>query len=180
MTEQWKTIKDYKYFEVSNLGRVREKLTKKIIVQWDNGNGYQKVAVPTNIVAKANNQNKLNVYYNEHGKRLKIKTEYVHRLVALAFIPNPENKPEVDHIDTDRANNFVDNLRWVTESENSLNSITVAKKRNCSQCKAVKCIETGIIYRSTQEIYRQFGKKGIRDYLIGKSKTYCGYHWEYI
>lgn len=45
----------------------------------------------------------------------------VHRLVAETFIPNPENKPEIDHIDRNRANNKVENLRWVTRSENCLN-----------------------------------------------------------
>lgn len=49
---------------------------------------------------------------------------YVHRMVAETFIPNPENKPQVDHIDTNRFNNRIDNLRWVTQSENNLNPIT--------------------------------------------------------
>ena len=48
----------------------------------------------------------------------------VHRLVAEAFIPNPDNKPNVDHIDTDPNNNCVDNLRWVTQHENAMNPLT--------------------------------------------------------
>lgn len=54
---------------------------------------------------------------------------YVHRMVAQAFIPNPENKPQIDHIDTNRVNNILNNLRWCTQSENNLNPISNAKFR---------------------------------------------------
>ena len=55
------------------------------------------------------------------------KQRYVHRLVAQAFIPNPENKREVDHIDNNKTNNDMSNLRWVTHKENQNNAITRAK-----------------------------------------------------
>ena len=59
---------------------------------------------------------KVILYKNGKGKNLKI-----HRLIALHYIPNPENKPCIDHIDRNKTNNNIDNLRWVTPSENSIN-----------------------------------------------------------
>lgn len=58
-----------------------------------------------------------------------VKTIKAHRLVAIAFIPNPMNKPAVDHIDGDPSNNNVSNLRWVTAKENSLNPVTLPRLR---------------------------------------------------
>ncbi len=56
--------------------------------------------------------------YNDNGKRKKMK---FHRLIALAYIPNPLNKPYIDHIDQNKLNNNIENLRWATQSENSQN-----------------------------------------------------------
>ena len=55
-------------------------------------------------------------------KNKKVYTKSIHRLVGQAFIPNPDNKPEVDHIDRNKSNNNVENLRWVNSSENSQNT----------------------------------------------------------
>lgn len=166
MEEIWKDCKYYEdLYEISNLGRVRSKRTNTIIAQHSNGSGYMAVSL----------------YLEPDGRHGKCKREYVHRLVALTFIPNPDNKPQVDHIDTVRSNNEVSNLRWVTPSENNNNCITKAKMiANSPSAKKVLCIETGKIYNSTQEIARQFKKAGIRDHLTGHTKTYCGYHWKYL
>lgn len=63
----------------------------------------------------------------------------VHRLVALTFIPNPENKPEIDHIDGNPLNNDVSNLRWVTRSENEMNPITRDRLSKVRKGRRVTC-----------------------------------------
>ena len=110
--EIWKPIKDFEgYYEVSNIGRVRSLNYKrtgkeKILTNIEDYKGY------------------LEVVLTKNGKRKQFK---VHRLVAEAFIPNPENKPCIDHINTIKSDNRVENLRWVTYKENSNNEKTLEK-----------------------------------------------------
>lgn len=108
--EIWKTYPDYSFVEVSNLGRVRTKdryvsngknskrLVKgQVLKQWDNGRGY------------------LRVRFCVNGKQINL---YVHRMVAVCFIPNPNNLPEVNHKDNNPINNRWDNLEWCTREYN--------------------------------------------------------------
>lgn len=115
--EVWKPINGYsERYEVSNYGRVRSKdmivngrlkdchkIKGRILKPCNDREGYE------NVVLCINQQRK---------------TFRLHRLVAIAFIPNPENMPEIDHIDANRSNNKVDNLRWSTRKTNSNNPIT--------------------------------------------------------
>lgn len=64
-----------------------------------------------------------------------ISTECLHRVVATLFIPNPDNKPCIDHINTIKTDNRVENLRWVTWSENTMNPITVQRKADLNKGK---------------------------------------------
>ena len=141
---------------------------------------------------KINGYNAVGLYRS--GKRYVF---LVHRLVAAAFIPNPDNKPCVDHIDGDRTNNHADNLRWVTYLENNNNPIT--KKRLSENnaknmqgkkgvlhpnSKPVKMMKNGICLKTYQSIHLA-KKDGFNDTLIircckGRMKKHKGYNWEYI
>ena len=102
IAEVWKDIQGYEcLYQVSNLGRVKSLRRSKIRKLCKDRGGY------------------LCVSLKKHGT---VKLCKVHRLVAIAFIPNPENKPQVDHINRIRNDNRVCNLRWVTNTENQYNS----------------------------------------------------------
>ena len=96
--EEWQKIEEYENYEVSNLGNIRNKKTNRILKICIKG-GY---------------------YSTGLSKNSKLKTYDVHRLVAKAFIKNPENKLQVNHIDKNSLNNNVSNLEWVTNKENSI------------------------------------------------------------
>lgn len=102
----------------------------------------------------------------------KYSTEYVHRLVAKAFIPNPNNKPQVNHKDSNRKNNHVDNLEWVTNQENTIHgfehgfavSNALGKKRgDSSQYHSVSFDPTK--QRYVASVYDRTTKKPIRKYF---------------
>ena len=118
MEEEWRDVVGYEgLYQVSNLGRVRTldyRRTGKIRILkqcWDS-DGYCRVAL-----------------FPKEGLRRKSKSAFVHRLVGAAFIPNPEQKAEIDHINGTRNDNRVENLRWATRKENDNNPICLRKKR---------------------------------------------------
>lgn len=88
-------------YEVSDTGSVRNKITGHILIPQEDKKGY------------------LRVRLSLHNKKA---TAKVHRLVAVAFIPNPEGKPQVNHKNTDKHNNRVSNLEWVTNGENQIHA----------------------------------------------------------
>lgn len=106
--EVWKPVKEYNY-EVSSLGRVRNTSNNKILSLFDkNRMGYYRVIL------------------FKDGQR---KRHFVHRLVAETFLENIENKPQVNHKDGNKQNNNVENLEWVSQSENMKHSYYVLKNK---------------------------------------------------
>lgn len=100
-------------YQVSTLGYVRNKITGKILVPEVSKNGYYRVGL----------------YYRDKNGTLCHKKYSVHRLVAIAFIPNPENLPEVNHKDGRKYHNYVHNLEWMSSSENDYHAYRTGLKR---------------------------------------------------
>ena len=107
MEEIFKDIPGYEgRYQVSNLGNVRSMRTMKIRQPCPHTKGYLKTDL------------------RKDGKR---EMAFIHRLVALTFIPNPDNLPEVNHKDGDKTNNRVENLEWVTTQQNAIHNRQLRK-----------------------------------------------------
>ena len=112
MQEIWKDIKDFEgLYQVSNLGRVKS-LPRFI----NNNSKNNKIGFYSKErILKPSKKKYAIVVLSKNGKTYSF---YIHILVAKAFLPNPDNLPEVDHLDGNKLNNHVDNLEWVTSKEN--------------------------------------------------------------
>lgn len=127
MCEIWKEIPGYEgYYEASSFGRIRS-VVRTIKC------GYGKVReIPSKIrVQRSNNGGYCMVYVSVENKQ---KNCTVHRLVASTFIPNPENKKEVNHKDGNKRNNLIENLEWVTHAENGHHAWEIGLRRRILPC----------------------------------------------
>lgn len=156
MTEQWIDVKGYEgLYQVSNLGNVKSlprKGTKgKILKQHIKFGGYLAVALT---------------------KNHKTKWFRVHRLVLDNFRPNKDSEYlQVDHINSNRIDNRLENLQWLTQTENV--------RKACA--KQIRCVETGKIYNAIIDAARELnlGDSHISQCCRGIRQTCGGYHWEY-
>lgn len=156
---QWKKIKNFENYSVSDTGLVRDDVKCRILKQTPS-DGYLVVSLRTN-----------------DGRRHTVR---VHRLIAEAFIPNTENKPQVNHKDGNGHNNYVDNLEWASSQENIVHAYLTLNRHKPT--KSVRCIETGKTYESIRAAATDIGvfPQHIYSYLHGKCGSVKGYHFEFM
>ena len=161
--EEWKDIEGYEgLYQVSTLGRVRSLY----------GHGGVSVRILKPYIRKTGY---LDVGLFKNGA---YSYKLIHRLVAQAFVPNPENKPVVNHKDEDKTNNQVENLEWCTAEYNN-NYGTRNQRAIKSKMKKVMCIETGVVFDSIKLAREITHIHSIHRAAKGKQKTAGGYHWRY-
>jgi len=186
IAEEWRNIENFPNYQVSNYGNVKRiahtdylgRNRKEFPTKPQNCNGYLRVSLKSNKKAVG---------------------FFIHRLVAQAFIENPEKKLQVNHKDGVRNNNFVGNLEWCTASENMRHSFDVLgrqvwhkgkkgiwskeKLEDIASCTAreVICLDNGVIYKSLSEAERQTGilLQAIYQCCILKNVTAGGFKWSY-
>lgn len=160
MNEVWKQVSWTPKYMVSNLGNVKNAITGKQLAGSVNNKGYIRydLCIDGKRVAKAG-----------------------HRLVAEAFLPKVDGKVYVNHIDGNKTNNRIDNLEWCTCQENSQHAVKVLGMKPVNR-RAIRCVETGIVYSSSYEAERLLG---IHNALInrccnGLRKSTHHLHFEFV
>lgn len=163
MEEIWKDILDFPNYEVSNLGRIRNKKSQCLLTPSANKHGYFHVGL-----------------YNEHGRS----NVFVHRAVAIAFCDGYEPVLQVNHIDGDKSHNIADNLEWCTASENVKHAFDTGLKQPLKHPNAqtIKIVETGEVFDSIRHCALAVNgdRKSIKLCLDKKQDTHHGLHYEYI
>lgn len=181
MEEIWKDIPEFEgYYQISNLGRVRS-MDRKIYNSWNDmfQNYTGKIMHPSR-----RKKGYLGICLTKNNKQ---KSFLIHRLVAEAFIPNPNNYPQINHKDEIKTNNCVENLEWcdckynVNYGSCKANS-SRTRTNNMYNQKPVMCIETGVVFYNSRDVERKTGinSSNIRSACRGVYKTSHGYHWKYV
>jgi hypothetical protein len=176
--EEWKTITDFPKYEVSDYGNVRVKETKYIMKPFTNEAGYLRMSISNNT--------------------FKRKKFYIQRLVAIEFLPNPENKQTVNHINNNRIDNRLCNLEWTTMSEQNIHKYKTNNKfEKRRDIKAIWRLDLNTLeklekYNSTTEAAKWIKQNNLTDSLNelnlrkslinvsnGKNNSAYGYKWLY-
>ena len=188
--EIWKPVKNFEnLYEVSNIGRVKSK-NRLVSNQYDiNTDSYNlsKLIKGKILVGSIGKHGYRNVcLVNEKGVK---QYELVHRLVAKAFIPNPDELPCVNHKNGRKLDNRANNLEWVTYSENTNHAIKTGLRKKVYGSKPVLNVTTGKTYTSAMEAARDIHKeiptsktesimKNINACCAGKQKSAYKYQWK--
>ena len=161
--EEWRDIKGYEgIYQISNKGRVKSLNYKRT--------GKEKILSP--------GKRRGYFYISLYKKGEKPKNFDIHRLVAQAFLPNPDNLPVVNHKDENKLNNNVENLEWCTFAYNTIYSVNGGKPRK------IQCVETQQIFDSSKDVIDKIfpgrSTSVIRDHLRGRTKSAFGFHFKFI
>jgi hypothetical protein len=156
--EIWKDIIDYPDYQVSNLGRVKNRNTDRLLKPFLVGQGYYCVAL----------------YRNKESK-----FHYIHRLVASAFLNKSDDKPVINHKDGVRTNNTVSNLEWCTQSENIQKAYDMGLS---TRRTPVRIIETGEVFESQTACAKAIrgDQRAIQNCLSGNRHTHRDCHFEFV
>lgn len=174
--EIWRDVVGYEdTHQVSNLGRVR---VKERVINTSTGKRKYKSKL-LNIQTSVGGYKFVILIVNNNRK-----TAYIHRLIAEAFIPNPDNLPCVNHKDEDKSNNIVDNLEWCTVEYNNTYGTRLER---VSKTRSKPIIQYSLddkfirIWDSTKEAAKFIGccRENINRCLIGATKTAFGFKWKY-
>ena len=186
MEEIWKTIKGYEnYYQISNQGRV------KSVTRFVNDNNGVVLLKSKILNPMMNEKGYLRIGLSKNNQR---KYKRIHRLVAEAFIPNPDNKPQINHKNGIKTDNRVSNLDWVSISENVKHSYHVLHRKKSMlrkfgvdnpNSKPILQLKNGKIiakFNSAKEAERCTGisQGNISRCANKKTKSAGGYQWEYI
>ena len=147
-----KDVKNYEgLYAVTSCGKIWSYRSKRFLKPFAGKNGYLKVGL-----------------YKDNKK----KNFLIHRLVALAYIPNPDGLETVDHIDGNKEHNYINNLQWMTQKDNAIKG----------NSKKIRCVETGKIFDSATIAAKEMSldNSAISRVCNGKRKTAGGYHFEFL